>query len=258
VVCPTWEPRPTLLCKDERDAESQEFPHEQQGEEEEELIEDRLEGSNLPLCVIKSMLTGQKVEEPSRDEWLRTNIFHTRVEYNGKALNLIIDNRCGMNVISQEAVDKLKVSLERHPKPYKVSWVDDTSIPVKQRCLVSFSLGKNYKDSVWCDVIPMKACNILLDRPWLYDRRVHYDGYSNTYSFPFEGHRIVLQPVKIEEFKQTRPETSCVLTMLKFDDVCQDCGIVFMLVAKTILDETRVDSDAPFPTTLERVHRYFA
>jgi hypothetical protein len=33
--------------------------------------------------------------------------------------------------------------------------------------------------------------------------------------------------------------------MLKFDDVCQDCGIVFMLVAKAILDEKRVDSDAP-------------
>jgi hypothetical protein len=44
VVCPTREPKPALLCKDVRDAESQEFPHEQQGEEEKGLIEDRLEG----------------------------------------------------------------------------------------------------------------------------------------------------------------------------------------------------------------------
>jgi hypothetical protein len=97
---PTWEPRPALLCKDVRDAESQEFPHEQQSEEGEEIIEDRLEGSDLPLCVIRRILTGQKVEEPSEDEWLRTNIFHTRVEYNGRALNLIIDNGSGINVIS--------------------------------------------------------------------------------------------------------------------------------------------------------------
>ncbi|XP_062164932.1 uncharacterized protein LOC133871509 [Alnus glutinosa] len=40
-----------------------------------------------------------------------------------------------MNVISLEAVQKLKLPMEKHPKPYRVSWVDDTTIPVKQRCL---------------------------------------------------------------------------------------------------------------------------
>jgi len=117
------------------------------------------------------------MEDVDSNEWVRTNIFHTRVEHQGKALNLTIGNDSGMNVISQEAVNKMKLPIERHPKPYKVSWVDETSIPVKALCLVSFSLGKKYNDDVWCDIIPMKACHFLLERHWLYDRHVQYDGY---------------------------------------------------------------------------------
>jgi hypothetical protein len=62
---------------------------------------------------------------------------------------LIIDNRSRMNVISLEAVQKLKLPMEKHPKPYRGSWVDDATIPVKQRCLVNFSLGNSYKEVVW-------------------------------------------------------------------------------------------------------------
>lgn len=173
VVCPTREQKPILLC-DEEDS-NPEIHDGQASTEDVEIAEEQLEGSNLPLCVIRRILTGQKKEDADSNEWVRTNIFHTRVEHEGKALNLIIDNGSGMNVISQEAVNKLKLPMERHPKPYKVSWVDDTSIPVKARCLVSFSLGNKYKDAVWCDIIPMKACHLLLGRPWLYDRRVQYE-----------------------------------------------------------------------------------
>jgi hypothetical protein len=61
------------------------------------------------------------MEEIEGDEWLRINIFHTLVEHGGKALNMIIDNGSGMNAISVEAVQKLKLPIEKHPKPYKVS-----------------------------------------------------------------------------------------------------------------------------------------
>jgi len=67
------------------------------------------------------MLAGQRAEDAPEDDWLRTNIFHTRVERDGKSLNLIIDNGSGMNIISQEAVQKLKIPIEKHPKLYKVS-----------------------------------------------------------------------------------------------------------------------------------------
>jgi len=249
VVCPTREQKPALFCNEELDLAEQEAPQEQPISKHTELPEEQLEGSDLPLCVIRRMLTGQRLEDPDKDDWLRTNIFHTRVEHKGKALNLIIDSGSGMNVISQEAVTKLKCPVERHPKPYKVSWVDDTSIPVKHRCLISFSLGKRYRDSVWCDVIPMKACHILLGRPWLYDRRVSYDGYSNTYSFSFDGHKIILQPLKIDEFEGNKPTESRVLTLQKFTTACKETGVVLLLISRTV----PVEAERPVPQEVKRL-----
>jgi hypothetical protein len=71
--------------------------------------------------IIRHILAGQGKEDKVEEEWLRNNIFHTRVEHKGKALNVIIDNDSGMNVASQETVQKLKLPLEKHPKPYKLS-----------------------------------------------------------------------------------------------------------------------------------------
>lgn len=50
-------------------------------------------------------------------------------------------------------------------------------------------------DEIWCEVIPMDACHILLGRPWLYDRRVKHDGFRNTYSFKKDGLQITLAPL---------------------------------------------------------------
>jgi len=169
ITCPTREQRLTLLCEENTIEEETithcELPFYHEGE-----VEENLEGSTLPICVIRRILTGQRAEDALDDDWLRTNIFHTRVEHNGKSLNLIIDKGSGMNVISQEAVQKLKILIEKHPKLYKVNWVDDTSILVRHRCLVIFSFGQCYKEVVWCDISPMRVCHILLGRPWLYDR----------------------------------------------------------------------------------------
>lgn len=89
-----------------------------------------LEGSKLPLCVIRRVSTGQKKEETDQESWLQCNIFHTQVEHNEKALNLIIDNGSSINVLSQNIVNKLQLPVEKHPMPYKLSGVDDSSIPV--------------------------------------------------------------------------------------------------------------------------------
>lgn len=54
-------------------------------------------------------------------------------------------------------------------------------------------------DILCCDVIPMKGCHLLLEWLWLYDRWVRYDGYGNTYSFAFNGRKVTLQPMKIND-----------------------------------------------------------
>ncbi|GJU59575.1 putative CCCH-type zinc finger family protein [Tanacetum coccineum] len=71
-------------------------------------------------------------------------------------------------------------------------------VKVNKRCLIHFSIGKNYKDEVWCDVVPMDAAHLLLGRPWQYDRRVIHDGYKNTYSFITNGVRVILTPLRPE------------------------------------------------------------
>jgi hypothetical protein len=50
-----------------------------------------------------------------------------------------------------------------------------------------------------CDVVPMQACQLLLGRPWLYDRDVQIFGRTNKLSFVYKGERISLLPLTLEE-----------------------------------------------------------
>ena len=106
------------------------------GEETEEgnhSEEKHLGASNLPIYMIQQVLTGTKREFQMNPEWLRTNIFHTRMEHNGQPLNFIIDNGSGMNVISETAVECLGLKIKNHPIPYRIGWVNEAnSVLVKQ------------------------------------------------------------------------------------------------------------------------------
>ncbi|GKD63194.1 hypothetical protein Tco_1305302 [Tanacetum coccineum] len=72
-------------------------------------------------------------------------------------------------------------------------------VTVSKRVYVLFSVGNTYKDNVWCDVVPMDACHLLLGRPWEYDRDITHNGRTNTYSFLFGGVKITLMPNKPKE-----------------------------------------------------------
>ena len=97
-------------------------------------------------------------------------------------------------------VEKLGLDVEDHPEPYQLTWLKKgNAVKVSKRCLVHFSIGKKYKDEVWCEVIPMDACHILLGRPWQYDQRTKHDGYLNTYSFKKDGVNIMLAPLDTRE-----------------------------------------------------------
>jgi hypothetical protein len=69
-------------------------------------------------------------------------------------------------------MEKLNLKTEPHAHPYKLQWLKKgNDIQVTKKCLVQFSIGKNYKDEVLCNVVPMDVCHILLGRPWQFDRR---------------------------------------------------------------------------------------
>jgi hypothetical protein len=59
---------------------------------------------------------------------------------------------------------------------------------------INFLIG-SYHDVVECDVVPMQACNILLGRPWQFDKDSMHHGRSNQYSFMHHDRKIVLHPM---------------------------------------------------------------
>nr|GEX74951.1 hypothetical protein [Tanacetum cinerariifolium] len=67
------------------------------------------------------------------------------------------------NAVSTYMVEKLALKTVGHPEPYQFTWLKKrNAIKVSKRCLVEFSARRKYKDKVWCEVIPMDACHILL------------------------------------------------------------------------------------------------
>ena len=99
--------------------------------------------------------------------WLRNNIFRTRCTTKGKVCTVIIDGGSCENMVATTMVEKLGLTPEPHPDPYQLTWLKKGNIvKVNQRCLVKFSIGSRYSDEIWCEVIPMDACHLLLGRPW--------------------------------------------------------------------------------------------
>ena len=134
----------------------------------------------------------------NNDDEQRENKFHTtcRVPNANLPCSLIIDGGSCTNIASTMLVDKLNLPTINHPRPYSLRWLinDEESIQVTKQAKIAFSV-KNYHDEILCDVVPMQASHILLGRPWLYDRHVMYDGYTNAYSLVMNGKSITLKPL---------------------------------------------------------------
>ena len=88
--------------------------------------------------VVRRILAIPKVDE---EDWRRTSIFQMLVCCGNQAKKIVIDRGSCMNVVSSSTDERLKLPVESHPQPYKVAWIDNTSILVTHKCLVSFSCG---------------------------------------------------------------------------------------------------------------------
>jgi len=118
-------------------------------------------------------------------------------------------------MVSQSMIEKLKLPMTPHPKPYTIQWLNQSKgLQITQRYLLSLSIGKTYKDELWCDVVPMDACHVLLGRPWLFDRSVIHDGRMNTYTFTKDRKKITLTPLQVSS-KETPTKDVFLTTLLK-------------------------------------------
>ena len=126
----------------------------------------------------------------------RENIFHSRCTVQEKICSIVIDGGSCTNVVSVSMIEKLGLPTSNHPHPYDVQWLNrQKGLRVTSRCLISFSIGMNYQDKLWFDVLPIDVYHLSLGRPWLYDWMVIHDAYLNTYSFTKDGKKIILAPL---------------------------------------------------------------
>ena len=96
----------------------------------------------------------------------------------------VIDGGSCTNVASLALAERFHLPQRAHSTPYSLNWLDDSScVKVTKHALVTFSLGE-LTDTVWCDIVPMTACQLLLGRPWQYDRKAVYVVREDTYTLP--------------------------------------------------------------------------
>ncbi|KAF7802554.1 Transposon Ty3-G Gag-Pol polyprotein [Senna tora] len=141
------------------------------------------------------------------DDLQRENIFYTRCHVKDRVCGLIIDGGSCVNVATKLMVDKLGLHTLKHPRPYRLQWLNESGdLKVTKQVLISFSIGK-YKDEVLCDVVPMQASHLLLGRPWQFDRRTTHDGFKNRYSFSKDGRSFTLVPLPPQQVEKLNGAT---------------------------------------------------
>jgi hypothetical protein len=194
--CPS---RRTMIVNEKGEWESESEPEdggflmEESSNEENEILPD--DGNNN--CFISQRVLN--VSAVKEENGHRHNLFHTRGMIKDKLCRIIVDNGSCNNIASQELVEKMGLKQRRHPDPYKMQWLNDCgALRVSNIVTVPFSIGR-YKDQVECDVVSMQACQLLLGRPWLYDRDVQTLGRANKQVFMYQGERITLLPLTPEE-----------------------------------------------------------
>ena len=164
--------------------------------------------------------------------------------------------------MSSNIVSRLCLKLTPHSNPYKVSWVDTSSIAIKERCIVPLQF-LTYKAEIWCDIIRMDVGHIILGRPWLYDLDVILHGQPNSCSFMFEGKKIVLNPLKpkpIDMSKKTeapKAEGLNIISPKAFKRVTIQEYIVFVLVARELHGKTREEQPEEVKSMLQEFKDVF-
>ena len=127
---------------------------------------------------------------------------------------MIIDSGSNVNAISEKALKQLGLPFEKHPSPYKVSWVINSSLPIDKRCLVNIKI-LSYEDQVWLDDVPMDTGSIILGRPWLHDNDVRIQERTNECSFMFKNKKIILKPYMENIHPNKLPKVSAPLALVR-------------------------------------------
>lgn len=107
-----------------------------------------------------------KLKKESAESAQRKALFRTMCKVKGKCYKMVIDSGSTDNLVSIKMVERLSLKKNKHPVPYKVSWLHKGhQILVSEQCEVDLQVG-TYKDKIVCDIMPMDVCHVILGRPW--------------------------------------------------------------------------------------------
>ncbi|KAG8088439.1 hypothetical protein GUJ93_ZPchr0010g9488 [Zizania palustris] len=195
--CPS---RRTMIVNEQGEWESESDQEDDAPRYDEEIVS---EGSEIQPeegdnnCFISRRALNVNVVQEDNEQ--RHNLFHTRGMIKDKLCRIIVDNGSCNNIASQELVDRLGLKQRRHPEPYKMQWLSDSgALRVNNMVTVPFSIGR-YHDEMERDVVPMQACQLLLGRPWLFDRDAQICGRSNKVVLTYRGEKLTLLPLTPSE-----------------------------------------------------------
>lgn len=111
----------------------------------------------------------------------RKKIFEGKCYVANEECKLVIDSCSCENLISQNLVDHLK--LKTATSNPLLHWLDKDGSKQEDHTtiLFAFNIGKTYKSEVFCDLVKMDACQVLLGRPWQFDVDATHREKENTF-----------------------------------------------------------------------------
>ena len=105
-----------------------------------------------------------------------------------------------------------------------------------QQCFVPCSIKKNYSNKVLYELVEMEAHHLLLGRPWQFDNKTTHHGEKNVYAFYKNGLKVVLAPMKEEEFVKSKvKQEQSYVTVQCFLNGYEANGVAFFLLAQRSL-----------------------
>ena len=99
---------------------------------------------------LESLMFIKETTSTTEAKWLRDSIFHSKGTVNGQECTVVIDGGSCQNIISQALVDRLKLKVRKHHRPYFARCLmtgDEVQVPYAYS--VPFSIGEDYTDIVW-------------------------------------------------------------------------------------------------------------
>ncbi|CAA7394399.1 unnamed protein product [Spirodela intermedia] len=111
---------------------------------------------------------------PTTNDSLCTSIFYTYMKINRHTCKVIVDSSSCINAMSNQVLQRARLSTISHLAPYKILWIDTAALLIRRQCHVPLRVS-TYDEHILCD----------------FDYDIQLMGRANTCSFMYRDRRLV-------------------------------------------------------------------